>query len=156
MIPAGLAVAAVAISIFRRPLTAAGAELRDHLRGMHLYIKVAEQDRLRVLQSPEGALRTPVHVDDPREMLKLNERMLPYAVLFNLEKDWAEQLAVQYEDGRPDWYVSNQPFNAAIFAAGVSGLSTSASTVTASSTSGGSSGGGSSGGGGGGGGGGGV
>jgi uncharacterized membrane protein YgcG len=156
LIPAGLAVLVVSLAVFRRPLTAAGAEMRDHLKGMQLYIRVAERDRLRFLQSPEGAERTPIDVNDRREMLKLNERMLPYAVLFGLEKDWAEELSTQYDGAQPDWYVSSRPFNAGIFAAGVSSLSSSISASTASSTSGGSSGGGSSGGGGGGGGGGGV
>ncbi|WP_167043720.1 DUF2207 domain-containing protein [Salinibacterium sp. ZJ454] len=156
VLPAIAALTLVSIAIFRRPLTAAGAELRDYLRGMELYIKVAEQGRLRMLQSPEGAERVHVDVTDRRAMLKLNERMLPYAVLFGQEKEWAEELTHWYDE-QPDWYVSNQPFNAAVFVAGVGGLSSSASTVySGSSTSGGSSGGGSSGGGGGGGGGGGV
>ncbi|MET1044942.1 MAG: DUF2207 domain-containing protein [Microbacteriaceae bacterium] len=156
VLPGVAAVTMVSIAIFRRPLTAAGAEFRDHLRGMELYIKVAEQDRLRMLQSPQGAERVPVDVSDRRAMLKLNERMLPYAVLFGLEKEWAEELTHWY-DGQPDWYVSNQPFNAAVFVAGIGGISSSASTYSgSSSSSGGSSGGGSSGGGGGGGGGGGV
>ncbi|WP_166789586.1 DUF2207 domain-containing protein, partial [Cryobacterium fucosi] len=46
-----------------RPLTAAGSELRDYLTGVKLYIGVAEADRLRVLQSPAGALRSPYRPD---------------------------------------------------------------------------------------------
>ena len=40
-----------------RPLTEHGREPRDHLEGLRLYIRLAEADRLRVLQSPSGALR---------------------------------------------------------------------------------------------------
>ena len=40
-----------------RPLTERGREARDHLEGLRLYIRLAEADRLRVLQSPSGALR---------------------------------------------------------------------------------------------------
>ena len=40
-----------------RPLTEQGRAARDHLEGLRLYIRLAEADRLRVLQSPSGALR---------------------------------------------------------------------------------------------------
>ena len=40
-----------------RPLTERGRAARDHLEGLRLYIRLAEADRLRVLQSPSGALR---------------------------------------------------------------------------------------------------
>ena len=40
-----------------RPLTEGGRAARDHLEGLRLYIRLAEADRLRVLQSPSGALR---------------------------------------------------------------------------------------------------
>ena len=91
---------------------------------------------------------------NPAEMLKLYEVLLPYAVVFGQEKEWAEQLAALYgPDRSPDWYAGTHGFSAGSFSSGISSLSASSSS---SSTSGGSSGGGSSGGGGGGGGGGGV
>lgn len=140
--------------VARKPLTAAGAEARDHLRGLQQFIEWAEADRIRMLQSPQGAERVPVDVSDPRVKLKLYEKLLPYAVVFGQEKKWAGELAVLYGDGNsPVWYAGSAGFNAAAFSAGISNLSTSASS---SSSSGGSSGGGSAGGGGGGGGGGGV
>ncbi|MDF0514853.1 DUF2207 domain-containing protein [Agromyces sp. H3Y2-19a] len=143
-----------------RPLTEHGRELRDHLEGLRLYIRLAEADRLRVLQSPSGALR--VDATDQRAVLKLNERLLPYAVLFGLERDWSRELAVLYEreGSAPEWYSGRGGFNAAWFAAGVSSFSSASSSSwsgsSSSSSSSGSGGGGSSGGGGGGGGGGGV
>lgn len=143
-----------------RPLTERGRELRDHLEGLRTYIRLAEADRIRVLQSPEGALR--VDVNDLGQVLKLNERLLPYAVLFGFERDWSRELAVLYEQlGRqPDWYSGSSGFNAAYFSAGVASFSSSSNSSwsgsSASSSSSGSGGGGSSGGGGGGGGGGGV
>ncbi len=164
-----LAIAGVAIvaaifvfgTISRKPLTDSGAALRDHLQGLELYIRMAEADRLRVLQSPEGAERTPVSVDSSAEVLKLNEKLLPYAVLFSLEKRWAEELSKFYtESNPPDWYVGSAAFNGALFAASIGSMSSTASSSysgsSASSSSGGSGGGGFSGGGGGGGGGGGV
>jgi uncharacterized membrane protein YgcG len=172
-----------------RPLTAAGAELRDYLRGLKVYIGLAETDRLRVLQSPQGALRSPYRPDPPSELvstgtsgttagstayttavqtdrslqvLKLYERVLPYAVLFGLEKEWSAVLSEYYASSgsQPDWYYGSTAFNAAYFATAISSFSSTtvsswAGSATSSSSSG-FGGGGSVGGGGGGGGGGGV
>jgi len=151
----GLGVAfTVTFLVARDPLTAAGAEARDHLLGLKEFIEWAEADRIRMLQSPRGAERVPVDLTDPTVKLKLYEALLPYAVVFGQEKQWAEELAVLYGDrGNPGWYVGSSAFNAAAFSSGISSLSASAAS---SSSSGGSSGGGSAGGGGGGGGGGGV
>jgi uncharacterized membrane protein YgcG len=150
-----------------RPLTARGAELRDYLKGVTVYISLAEADRLRVLQSPQGALRTPYRpatagpvTAEPVQVLKLYERLLPLAVLTGEEKQWSRVLGDYYETtGQlPTWYVGNSPFSAAYFATAVAGFTTTtaASGSAGSSSSSGSSGGGSVGGGGGGGGGGGV
>ncbi|WP_210508751.1 DUF2207 domain-containing protein [Naasia sp. SYSU D00057] len=144
----------------KRPLTAEGAEVRDHLLGVRDYLRLAEADRMRVLQSPEGALRT--EAAGGGSVVQLYEQLLPHAVLFGVERDWAEVLGTWYERERtePDWYGGSAGFNAAGFSSGISALSSSASTSysgsSSSSSSSGSSGGGSSGGGGGGGGGGGV
>lgn len=142
------------VLLARRPKSARGAELRDHLQGVKEFIRWAEADRIRVLQSPSGAERRPIDTNDPRQMLHLYESLLPYAVVFGLERQWGEVLAVRYGDQSPSWYSSSHGFQAAAFAAGISTLS--ASAASSSSTSGGSGGGGSAGGGGGGGGGGGV
>jgi len=139
-------------------LTGAGAELREYISGLRVYLTLAEADRFRVLQSPEGALR--VDVDDHRQIVKLYEKLLPWAVLWGVEKDWAQELAVQYVDETPDWYVGSSPFTGAYFAGAMTGFRSAAASASvpassaAGSSSGGSSGGGFSGGGGGGGGGG--
>jgi uncharacterized membrane protein YgcG len=160
-VPIVLIIASVLVTVIvggmvaRKPLTAAGAETRDHLAGLKLFIEWAEADRIRMLQSPRGAERVHVDTTDPREMLRLYESLLPYAVVFGQEKEWARELAVLYGEGNsPGWYSGSSGFNAAAFSTGISTLSSS--TASSSSTSGGSSGGGSAGGGGGGGGGGGV
>ena len=160
-----------------RPLTDSGAELRDYLKGVKLYIGLAEADRLRVLQSPEGAVRSVYRPENSRpdltqrtatgdaasvQIVKLYERVLPLAVLFGQEKDWSGVLSQYYAESntQPDWYSGTGMFQAAFFAGAISTFSaaTSASwsgSATSSSSSGGG-GGGFSGGGGGGGGGGGV
>jgi len=150
--------ATVCVLLAKVPLTAAGAELRDHLRGLELYLKLAEADRFAMLQSPEGAQRSR---SGPVEVVEVTERLLPWAVLLGLESEWASALAVAYERAGEDpvWYSGSSGFHAAAFAGSVSSFSSSASSFVGSSTSsssGGAGGGGSSGGGGGGGGGGGV
>ncbi len=138
-------------------LTDKGLSLRRYLKGLKMYISVAEAERLNILQSPEGAEKVVVDVNDGKQLVKLYERVLPYAVLFGQEKNWSKQMGKYYEQvgEAPDWYVGQGVFNAVAFSSGLSGLSTAAGHASDySSTSGGSSGGGFAGGGGGGGGGG--
>lgn len=136
------------------PLTDKGLALSRYLLGLKLYITVAETDRLRMLQSPAGAEKVgPVNPDDPGQMVKLYERVLPYAVLFGEEKQWNRQLGRYYESLRtsPEWYVGQSAvFNAAALSSALSSFSTAVSSSTGGSTGGGSSGGGGGGGGGGG------
>jgi len=82
--------------VLRRPylLTEKGAEVRDHLRGMRVYLDLAEEERLRVLQSTTGALR--VDTKDRGAVVRLNEKLLPYAMLWDVERSWSEALEVQY------------------------------------------------------------
>lgn len=115
----------------REALTAEGAERRDYLLGMKEYLTLAEADRFRVLQSPQGAER--VDVGDNRQVLKVYEKLLPYAVLWDVEEDWADALSAYYAQAgyAPDWYASNAGFNAALFHANIASMS--ATTVAASS-----------------------
>jgi hypothetical protein len=142
------------------PLTDEGVELRRYLAGLKMYIELAEKDRIKALQSPEGAEKTGVKIkgDSDKKLIRLYERTLPYAVLFGQEKEWNKQLAIRYESAgqTPDWYVGQSAFNAAVFTSTMNDFSSSMNSYSAStsSSSGGSGGGGSSGGGGGGGGGG--
>jgi len=142
------------------PLTEKGVTLRDYLAGLKEYITVAEEDRIKMLQSPEGAEKVGAKVTDKdtKQLVKLYERVLPYAVLFNVEKEWTKQLGAYYEtnNSQPDWYTGSTAFNAVVFSSALSSFSSQSSSYSSSSSSssGGSSGGGSSGGGGGGGGGG--
>jgi uncharacterized membrane protein YgcG len=142
------------------PLTDKGVELRRYLLGLKDYISVAEEERIRLLQSPEGVSKVNVDATDSAQLIKLYERVLPYAVLFGQEKEWGAQLGKYYETAgtTPDWYVGNNAsaFNAAYFASSLNSFASSGTSYQSpsSSGSGGSGGGGSSGGGGGGGGGG--
>ncbi len=144
----------------QRPRTPQGALLHDHLMGLREFIRLAEADRIRMLQGPGGA-----EVDE-NLIVRVYERLLPYAVIFGFEREWQAELAKYYRESSPDWvagssssfsralplssfhsYVASRP------ATRVSSGSGSGSGSSFSSSSGGSSGGGFSGGGGGGGGG---
>jgi uncharacterized membrane protein YgcG len=163
-IPVALAVVSVGVTwvlMIRTPLAAAGAELRDYLRGVQLYLTVAEEERFRMLQSPDGALKTQIAAPDGGQIVKIYEKLLPFAVLWGVEDDWARVLGTYYENQQtqPHWYGGTSGFSAGYFAASVGSFAAASaasysgsSSSTSSSSSGGSSGGGSSGGGGGGGG----
>lgn len=76
--------------------------LRAHLTGLREYIALAEAGPLRFLQSNEGAeLRDDVSADAGEARLQrylLNERLLPYAVLFGLERSWIRVLKTESAD----------------------------------------------------------
>jgi hypothetical protein len=131
--------------------TMQGRQLMDQIEGFKMYLGVAEQDRLNVLNPPE---KTP----------ELFEKYLPYALALNVENEWCQQftgvLAQAGVGGQaysPGWYsgrswdsFSSSRFSSSLGSA-FAGAIASASTAPGSSS--GSGGGGSSGGGGGGGGG---
>jgi uncharacterized membrane protein YgcG len=147
----GLAVVAWAGKrLARTPLGPAGSELRDYLEGLKVYIRLAEKDRLAYLQSPDGALREKVSPDNPKEVLNLYERILPWAVVVGEEKRWMAELDKLYRDQDPTWIRGTTPG----LANSLSSFSQATQSSFRSSSSGGTSGGGSAGGGGGGGGGG--
>jgi uncharacterized membrane protein YgcG len=150
----------------RTTWSAQGAEWIDYLLGMKMYLELAEKDRFRMLQSATGADR--IDTTDGRQIVKLYEKLLPWAVIWGVEDSWARELEVQLQQTGEelDWYVGTGGFQSAVFLGALAGLSSGTSSTSSSSSggswsgsggssfSGGSSGGGSSGGGGGGGGGG--
>ena len=125
--------------------TMEGLELSIYMAGLKEYIKLAEADRIEFLQSVKGADVS------PKGIVKLHEKLLPYAVLFGVEKSWMAELAHYYEtipETNPDWVVGAAYLSASDFSSAMRSVSASTSSISASSTGGSSSG--SSGGGGGG------
>ena len=127
--------------------TRAGRQLMDTLEGFRMYLSVAEQDRLELLNPPD---RTP----------ELFEKLLPYALALDVEQQWNEKFADILSQAeiektyRPGWYSGRSSLsNLGPSLGGAFASAVSASTRAPGSSSG-SGGGGSSGGGGGGGGGG--
>ncbi len=146
------------IFIFLIPARSAqGVQMRDYLKGLKQYIELAEADRIKYLQSPQGVEKTRIDPNDPAQQIKLFESLLPYAMLFGLENEWAKQFNNLYTQP-PTWYAGNMNgFNAVYLASSLGSFSAAnAASFTAPSSSGSSGfgGGGFSGGGGGGGGGG--
>jgi len=131
--------------------TVPGRKLMDEIEGFKLYLSVAEEERLNILNPPD-------------KTQALFEQYLPYAMALNVENEWNEQfagvLAAAAAGGEysPTWYTGTSwsRLDSNSFASNLgsafSGAISSASSAPGSSS--GSGGGGSSGGGGGGGGGG--
>lgn len=105
-----LLVAEVVIAGRVRPrrFTAAADSRRTHLDGLRQYMRLAEADRLRTLQSPAGAERvavasrtpdpsSPAGPSDPAERFRLHERLLPYAVIFGMEREWTKVIAIDLD-----------------------------------------------------------
>ncbi|HEU5187076.1 MAG TPA: DUF2207 domain-containing protein, partial [Candidatus Saccharimonadales bacterium] len=114
--------------------TAKGVALREHLLGLKMYMQLAEADRLTVLQSPHGRLTQKIDTGDNRQLVKLYERLLPYAMLFGIEKEWAKQFAHLYKE-EPQWYHGSGVFNAVVFAGAVSSFSSATTASFTASTS---------------------
>lgn len=145
---------AVAVILTIKPLSESGKLFVEYLDGLKMYIKTAEADRLNYLQSVSGAEK--IDINDKAKLVKLYEKILPYAILFGLEKSWEKVIGNYYlnQNSQPDWYFGTGTFNSTTFVNTVSNFSSVAKANSYTSSGGGSGGGGFSGGGGGGGGGG--
>ena len=102
-----------------------GLVASKYMDGLKLYIQMAEKDRLEFLQSVSG-----VDVSD-KGIVKLYEKLLPYAALFGVEDSWMKELGKYYEMAdveAPSWY------DVHIFSSMTSAMRT-ASSYAASSTS---------------------
>lgn len=122
-----------------------GLEASNYMEGLKLYIQMAEADRMKMLQSVEGADTS------PEGIVKLYEKLLPYAAIFGLEESWMKEMK-EYceveEIEEPDYLMQGIVASNMIRAA--STASSYATTATRMSSSGGGSSSGFSGGGGGG------
>lgn len=124
--------------------TKEGVAMEKYFLGLKEYLQIAEKDRLQFHNAPE-------------KKPEVFEKLLPYAMVFGVEKSWAKEFETLYTVP-PSWYEgsSYNAFSAVAFTQSMDSFSASAFSALTHSprSSGGSGGGGSSGGGGGGGGGG--
>lgn len=133
--------------------TLQGIAASKYLEGLKLYITMAEKDRLKFLQSVKGAGTS------AEGIVKIYEKLLPYACIFGVEESWMEELNKYYKE-HPEvehgWYSGSDYLTYSMFHSMMVTTSSTiiSSTSYSSSSSSGGGGGGFSGGGGGGGGGG--
>lgn len=113
--------------------TEKGLELSRYMEGLKLYMEMAEAERLQVLQSVKGADTTHEGV------VKIYEKLLPYAIIFKMEKTWLAELAKYYEFddvASPSWYLGMGTFVASDFTAAMTSMNSSlATSITNSTTS---------------------
>ena len=109
-----------AFGYFMPKRTVKGAQAKQYILGLKMYLSVAEADRLKFFNAPEKS---------PERF----EKLLPYAMVLGVEKDWAKQFEGLYSQP-PGWY--NDPyggaFNAVIFTNSLHSFSQSAGTTFAS------------------------
>lgn len=74
--------------------------LRVHLEGLRRYITLAEADRMRLLLGPDSAIERPTVDGEPG--LVIHERLLGYAVLFGLQKEWLARIVADYRRERDE------------------------------------------------------
>lgn len=67
-------------------LTHKGLEASRYMEGLELYIRMAEADRMKFLQSVDGADVSATGI------VKLYEKLLPYAAVFGLEESWMNEM----------------------------------------------------------------
>lgn len=112
-------------------MTEKGLMYSKYLDGLKLYIKMAEKERIEFLQSVKGT-------DTSHQgIVKLYEKLLPYAVIFKLEKSWLGELSRYYEYkdvSEPTWYYGVGAFSARDFSAAMLAASSSIATSTTHST----------------------
>jgi uncharacterized membrane protein YgcG len=119
-----------------KKLSDKGAKWNDYLLGMRMYLQLAEEDRLRVLQSPTGAER--IDVGDGKQLVKLYEKLLPWAVIWGVEDQWSKVLEIELQrtNTEPDFWVGRSAFSSVIFSSMLSGIGTATLPVPTSTTSG--------------------
>ncbi len=91
----GVVISAVAMAISSRFVdirTELGNQRYYELLGLKMYINTAEKHRIEF------------H-NDPKKFSGVFEKLLPYAIIFGLEKKWAEEFSDIYK--QPNWYTGD-------------------------------------------------
>lgn len=114
--------------------TAKGTATLEYLKGLKMYMELAEADRIKFLQSPEG-IRQWGDQSNPVNKVHLFEKLLPYAIIFGLEKQWSKQFEGIYTQA-PSWYGGNMNnFSTAYLATSIASFSSFSQSSFASPTS---------------------
>lgn len=104
--------------------TVKGVIAREHILGLKRYLEVAEKQRIEKLQAPGAEYAS--NAAEPVKTVELFEKLLPYAMVLGVEKQWAEQFKDLYT-APPDWYGGNWSTFSAVYL--VSSLNSGVSTA---------------------------
>lgn len=77
-------------------LTGLGRQVRDQLAGLHRFVTMAEAGRISWLQNAVDAPRI-TGPKDSKALVQLYEPLLPYAIIFGVEKTWQQVLGALYQ-----------------------------------------------------------
>jgi uncharacterized membrane protein YgcG len=95
-----------------------GNKLYYELEGLKMYINTAEKHRIEF------------H-NDPEKFRGVFEKLLPFAMIFGLEKKWAEEFKNLYKNTQPDWYRGDfNTFDAYMISRSISTLNSGVKTAT--------------------------
>ena len=95
--------------------TEVGNKVYYELQGLKIYIKTAEKHRIEF------------H-NDPKKYRGVFEKLLPYAILFGLEKKWIKEFKDIYTE-QPDWYRGDMStFNAYLLMDSISSVNSGITT----------------------------
>lgn len=100
--------------------TKKGVLMKEYILGLKRYISIAEKDRIAFHNAPE---KNP----------ELFDKLLPFAMVLKIEKEWAKQFKDLYTQ-QPSWYEgpAGTRFNSVILASHMSNFSTTTSSTLAS------------------------
>ncbi len=99
-----------------------GNKVYHQLLGLKMYIQTAEKEKIKFHS-------------DPKKYKEVFETLLPYAMIFNLEKQWSEQFKDLYKTP-PEWYQGNfDTFNTVYLANSLSKFNSSVRTSSSSPSS---------------------
>ncbi len=120
---AAVIVSGIIIGVFGKFMpakTIKGAQARQYILGLKMYLSVAEKDRLKFFNAPDKS---------PDRF----EKLLPYAMVLGVEEQWAKQFEGIY-NGQPSWYSdpTSHTFNSLFLINSLHNFSASANTNLAS------------------------
>lgn len=104
----GIALSGVILFIFSRYMsqrTTKGTQELEYILGLKEYINTAEADRIEMMQDPDSP-----YAKSPDNTIELFEKLLPYAIVLGVEKNWGERFKDLYTEP-PEWYSGQYPHN---------------------------------------------
>lgn len=110
----------IVFGIFMGKRSPLGVNAYRDILGLKLYIDMAEEERIKFFNNP-----------DKFEQIKVFEALLPYSMIFNLERKWAKEFENIYTEP-PNWYTGHNmsTFNTAYLASSLMSFNNSMRSTT--------------------------